>query len=817
MSDEYLSRLRATFQAWFATAGGLEGTVITAPGAPSSGKSRLYPKSDGWYYHTNGGSETKLETTAHAHTYGSDTQVLYSASGVPSGDSGLTFAAGTDTLYVGSKIGVGSAATDTEAFRFYYQRTTNPGTTSTGLWVEHGPATTYNYEYYGAILRGYATSTSGTIAKLCGVRGSAIGGTAAGKTEVSAVEANCDVSSGGAVGTAYCFRGIYSPGATVSAAYGLYVPDITGPTGNAYGIRLMGADDYGIHIDGMDTWSLYAASGKAYFASQLGVGTEPAYSRKLDVYVTWGSTTGAEAAAIFGELRTTVSQGYNLHGIYGHVYLNYSSGITPWAFGIRSNVTKNVGGVVTEAAAYYGDFNLTAGTAPTIYGYRQGWYSITGVTTAHGVYINTLSGPTNSYGIYIQDVTGGTIGRGIHIGGASGHGIYLTGMDDYAIYADSGKNYFAGNTGIGTTPSTNIKVNAYWSQGSDPGVQTYIGYFRNYMTVASAYYHYAIYSTAYGTHTSGTVTGLRGYYGGVSATGSGGTTTYAQCIVGLLSLESGHTIGTSAAIFHGVLWDSSATTPTLHGLFLPNITGATNCYGIYLTGSDDYGIYLTGMDTVAIYADSGILRWDKFHEQKLISTPTETITSGYLGLYAKTDSGNSIQRLHRKTNAGAEVPIDGGYKAITSTVSWTSASYGEKQIVGVTIPANAWEVGATYVLIAQGYGTLNDDLPTFRVRCGASSLSGSVVTSAGYILGNDNADGWIATAQVTARTVSSSGTVIGQVIWTYGGWTTNGSTTSTTTTVDMTAARVLELTLEFDSLEAADSWYCTNAYIQRVV
>lgn len=139
-------------------------------------------------------------------------------------------------------------------------------------------------------------------------------------------------------------------------------------------------------------------------------------------------------------------------------------------------------------------------------------------------------------------------------------------------------------------------------------------------------------------------------------------------------------------------------------------------------------------------------------------------------------------------------------------------SGNETQIKGITIPANTLVVGSTYRITAYGTATNTSgstQTTTFRLRCGPTSLSGTVVTSRAPLMAiGASTDGWKVEFLMSVRTVGASGSAIANGT-TEGGpsqpWNTNSFVSSTTVaaTIDTTVSNVLELTVETANANAA--------------
>lgn len=135
------------------------------------------------------------------------------------------------------------------------------------------------------------------------------------------------------------------------------------------------------------------------------------------------------------------------------------------------------------------------------------------------------------------------------------------------------------------------------------------------------------------------------------------------------------------------------------------------------------------------------------------------------------------------------------------TAATGSISTSQTQVVGITIPANTLAAGNSYRIFAAGVCTSSaSNAVTFRIRCGSTTLTGSIITTINpSATTTASGDGFQLHGLVTFRAIGASGTAIGSLAM-LGGATqpfavaTRCDTATATTTVDTTASRILELT-----------------------
>lgn len=125
----------------------------------------------------------------------------------------------------------------------------------------------------------------------------------------------------------------------------------------------------------------------------------------------------------------------------------------------------------------------------------------------------------------------------------------------------------------------------------------------------------------------------------------------------------------------------------------------------------------------------------------------------------------------------------------------------QSQVLGITIPANTLRIGATYRIKAFGIITSSAaNAVTMRVRCGAASLTGSVLEDVNPTATTTaSADAFTLEAVVTFRTIGATASVMCTMSYMGGGSQPFSNpfrvdATTATVSVDTTVDRILELT-----------------------
>jgi hypothetical protein len=195
--------------------------------------------------------------------------------------------------------------------------------------------------------------------------------------------------------------------------------------------------------------------------------------------------------------------------------------------------------------------------------------------------------------------------------------------------------------------------------------------------------------------------------------------------------------------------------------------------------------------------------------------------------YLDVDNGNVYQKVAGSwTLIGNIRGPAGPYPGIISLLSPVTISNtsSETRIIGITLPADFLKAGTSLRIVASGVIGDAAGIPTttWRVRAGASSLTGNIVTSVAPTMATAQTNkAWFFQALITCRTAGVSGTIIGEcIVW--GEYATTfpnfikGSATTSTVAVNTTAARVFELTFQFSIPYAANTLTCHVASIEVV-
>lgn len=169
--------------------------------------------------------------------------------------------------------------------------------------------------------------------------------------------------------------------------------------------------------------------------------------------------------------------------------------------------------------------------------------------------------------------------------------------------------------------------------------------------------------------------------------------------------------------------------------------------------------------------------------------------------------------------SGTEVMISqlGGNQLASITAASAAIANTETVVVSATIAAGTVNVGQTFRIRAAGVGTtgLTPGNSTFRIRIGPTTLTGTIPTSV-VIAANASVTNqpFSFSALVTVRTITATGTIIGECII-EGDNVDTGlftliqelSTTTATVAVDSTVANLLELTFQSGAASSSCTFY----------
>lgn len=225
---------------------------------------------------------------------------------------------------------------------------------------------------------------------------------------------------------------------TTTSQYGLYVGDLQEATNN-----------YGVYVAGAGTYSIWVDSGPCRFDDYCAIGAAPFSGNQLGV--TMAQSGSGNQTAIVGQHNVVGDTTGTKYGIYALSNVDVNPGETSAAvIGINSYLDLRLGGTVTSYTGLrqYSDVgdNCSVGT-------MTNWFSGGIVRSAASVttwYGSRISGPSNSgtvsalFGLYIDSLTQGSTNYALRILGAS---------PGYAVYVDSGLNYFGGEVGLGKAPT----------------------------------------------------------------------------------------------------------------------------------------------------------------------------------------------------------------------------------------------------------------------------------------------------------------------------------------------------------------------------
>lgn len=472
----------------------------------------------------------------------------------------------TNTLYVdavNNRVGIGTAAPTTKLQVIESSTSTTAGslTTANITVTDTGNVTTGADETIGLSVSANRTgATGGTIITIGGTF-TAVGdvGGASAAIGVRGVGLGTDsfggvqglgfiVGSGSytdAIGVAGATVTYAASGATVTNAFGLQgsvaidlgIAAITNAAGlniasatntaggtitNNYGVRIqnqtVGASDYGLYIEGADTYALWVDDGVSRLdgnlevdtdtlfvdatANRVGIGTATP-SAKLHVVESSTSAvvdalTGAyiqvtDTGAVNGGLDITAglavraSRTGAIDGIFVTNGAQFESdgdtagnslvqGINAWARG--GDNSNGVNGVATVTGS--GTYASIVGVQGSASVYLASDAAVTDAVGLQGSVSNTSSAAyTNGVGLNIKTAVNSGAGSitnnyGLRVenqtAGASNYGLYIEGASTYGIWVDSGVSRFDGNVAINATAASN-KLNLNTLTTADAAAQ----------------------------------------------------------------------------------------------------------------------------------------------------------------------------------------------------------------------------------------------------------------------------------------------------------------------------------------------------------
>jgi hypothetical protein len=416
--------------------------------------------------------------------------------------------------------------------------------------------------------------------------------------------------------------------AAITDYYGIYhAAPVNGTITNLYGIYLenqtQGTNDYGVYIGGADTYAIWSDSGANRFDGNVLAGTTT-NTAFLNVAP---STTGQASMRLVSSAGTNPSapnsgdlwwNGTNLFFYNGtsidllggtcSACVAFSTGSVQTSTDTDALIDIATTGSVTNPVIRVNENG--AGT-PNLLQLQVAGSSAFNVANSSQVSLATLmSAPATPYTIFGRNnLSGNFCGNG-----SFGCGILIN--EDISNFAASG-GYYGIYSVIGNHTSG---ATANFVVGGHFGVEVH-----NTMTQAEGFAGISIIA-----NTSGSVTisgNSRGIYAESGASGAGTKTITDD--MGII-VRSAYTGGTSTITRkYGIKLDNNTTSgglatgnftsaaiATYYGLYhaAPVNGTITTGYGIYVENmtqaTNDYGIYIGGADTYAIWSDSGVNRFD---------------------------------------------------------------------------------------------------------------------------------------------------------------------------------------------------------------
>lgn len=393
-----------------------------------------------------------------------------------------------------------------------------------------------------------------------------------------------------------------------------------------------------------------------------------------------------------------------VYGIYNIISPTIEASTTQYDIGNYSSARQAVQVSQTNSGYAMGveaeGYLSGAGNLSAAYGIRADAGTMAGgtgtVTSAYGAFIRILNSGggtiSNGYGLYVSDVAAST-----------DYGIYQVGAND--------DNYFAGNVGIGVTPTYTLDVSSAAARGIN--------------SVTSNTTGAAVYGTA---SSSGATENYGGYFSAAGTAGAAG-------VYGLAS-ASGATDLNFGGYFEargGHSWSFGVKG------YLPNSVGGKAVVGVAAeTTSTNYGGYFTAAGAGALAAGAygeasaagsvfGVVGYAS-------SAAAVTNTGG--GFTANGQTGRGV--YGQATNPGATVNY-GGYFVADGAGSLASGVYGTATgaagVSGVTGYASSSASVANYGGYFQAAGT-GGAYGVYGYASGASGTNygvyGQVLSSSGY-------------------------------------------------------------------------------------
>lgn len=389
----------------------------------------------------------------------------------------------------------------------------------------------------------------------------------------------------------YVASGFVNSGSgSITNCYGFRANDQTAGTGlniGFYSTVSSGVNKYNAYFDG---------TAQNYFAGNTSVG---------EILPT--TTTGLTVSRTYNDPSSSVfqlnisSQSNTITSNNAQVWDGFSTNIRLNQNGFNATAT-----IALRAGDYYAYATGASGTVTGLAGahFTVGNIAAGVVTNAYAIYIaaaqNSGGGTlTNNYGINIVDQTVGTNVYGFR-------SQVSVGTNKWNIYADgTAQNYFAGNTGIGTTPNTVTALNIA-KTFADPAASSYgiAATTTITQTATSAISNFGVQFQGIVTQGSFTATATAamtaGRFNVFVASGAGNTGTVTGIIANNASVSNlaPCTLTNAYNYYVNTVVNSGGGTITnTYGLYIAAQTVGTNNYGIrslIAAASTNYNLYLDG-------------------------------------------------------------------------------------------------------------------------------------------------------------------------------------------------------------------------------
>lgn len=483
------------------------------------------------------------------------------------------------------------------------------GTVSTlqGLSADAQNDSTGNITTLQGISANAQNESSGTVTTLQGVLSTA---TSEGSGNVTTLDGISSVARNEGSGTVTSqsgvriLTGITSTG-NVTDNVGLHILQATdlgaGTITNNYGIQILnqtaGTNDYGIAIEGADTYALWMRSdtGDAndgiWFGDTFGVADTNLYRSAANTLQTNASFVFAGQA--LGPVRAAADPTFSFSASTNSGMYYDSGSFSPASVRIAVNGTSSL------AVGSTGIWSVLDGTAAapawSFYSDRDTGLYLSAADTLSVTTGGTQRASINSNGLQVvADVDVGSqlaVGSGASITTNEVISIEETYTNTSGTFAAVNNDIFL-NAAVNSSVSAGAGINALTVQGTGINYTGILGGGGNTVNFDS----------------TGTASELMGAYGIVNNRGSG-TVTSARGITGYLYNSAGGTITSGTGLYGIVANNSTGTIGTASGLRIGTATNPsgtiTNNYGILVdpqtTGTNDYGVAIASADTQTLW------------------------------------------------------------------------------------------------------------------------------------------------------------------------------------------------------------------------